>query len=210
MNVEEVTPEELRMREAVGSIRASRFIRAYSKTKKPITLDLIYKIHELIYEKAWPEIAGKLRNEELKKQWHSYHLPPHPSQIFQHLKNMELDLREKLDTLKSIRIIDPEDEESVEELNKVLEVAAIVHHKIVWIHPFRDGNGRVARLISNLILERYGLLPGFSSRVERDNRDTYLEALKQADDRGDYQPLIELTVEGIIERYYEGSRMSLE
>lgn len=210
MNVRKITPEEFHMREAIGTIRASRFVREYAKTKKPITLNLIYKIHELIYKEAWPEIAGKRRNEELKKQWHSYHLPPHPSQIFQHLKNLELDFQEKLDTLKPARIIDPEDEESVEKLNEVLEVSVRVHHKITWIHPFRDGNGRVARLMSNLILERYGLLPGFSSRVERDNRNTYLEALKQADDYDDFQPLIELTAEGVIERYYESSRVSLE
>lgn len=36
------------------------------------------------------------------------------------------------------------------------ELASLVHLKIVKIHPFRDGNGRIARLLMNLILLRHG------------------------------------------------------
>lgn len=118
------------------------------------------------------------------------------------MQNLAVEFQEKLKDLNPIRIIDPDDEESGEAINKVLEVAAWIHHKIVWIHPFRDGNGRVARLMANLVLERYGLIP-VSSRVERDNRNAYLEALKQADEMEDYQPLIDFIVEGIEERFME-------
>jgi Fic family protein len=37
-----------------------------------------------------------------------------------------------------------------------IELAAILHHQFVWIHPFHDGNGRVAGLLMNLALLRFG------------------------------------------------------
>jgi Fic family protein len=44
----------------------------------------------------------------------------------------------------------------------VLAVAAS-HHRLAWIHPFRDGNGRVARLHTHLVLGKMGLTNGLWS-----------------------------------------------
>lgn len=65
--------------------------------------------------------------------------------------------------------------------------AAWLHHAFTQIHPFQDGNGRVARALASLEFIRAGLLPLL---VERDDRDTrYFPALEAAD-RGDLQPLV--------------------
>ena len=59
-----------------------------------------------------------------------------------------------------------------------IELAAIVHHKIVSIHPFFDGNGRTARLMMNVILMRadYPL-----AVILKNDRKKYYNALAQAD-----------------------------
>jgi len=46
-----------------------------------------------------------------------------------------------------------------ERLSKVRQVVSIAasHHRFVWIHPFYDGNGRVARLMSHALLRRMGI-----------------------------------------------------
>ncbi|MBI3309552.1 MAG: Fic family protein, partial [Candidatus Melainabacteria bacterium] len=36
------------------------------------------------------------------------------------------------------------------------ELAALVHAKLAWIHPFEDGNGRTARTVMNFILMKKG------------------------------------------------------
>lgn len=65
--------------------------------------------------------------------------------------------------------------------------AAWLHHGFTQIHPFQDGNGRVARALASFELIRAGLLPLL---VERDDRDTrYIPALEAAD-RGDLEPLV--------------------
>ena len=66
--------------------------------------------------------------------------------------------------------------------------SAWLHHRFTQIHPFQDGNGRVARAISSLIFVKDGLFPLV---VRRDDKPAYISALEAADN-GCLQPLIDL------------------
>jgi len=73
------------------------------------------------------------------------------------------------------------------------EIAVRFHHRLVFIHPFPNGNGRHARLIADIIAVKLGR-PAFtwgSANLvkEGEARTTYLEAIRAADD-GDIQPLL--------------------
>lgn len=57
-------------------------------------------------------------------------------------------------------------------------VSAWFHHRFTQIHPYQDGNGRVARALTTLILLKARLLPLV---IDRDLRVEYLEALEAAD-----------------------------
>lgn len=70
-----------------------------------------------------------------------------------------------------------------------IQQAAYAHYAFVSIHPFADGNGRVARALASVFTYRYFWAPLL---VLVDNRDIYFDALAAADG-GDYQPLVEFT-----------------
>ncbi len=65
--------------------------------------------------------------------------------------------------------------------------AAWLHHRFVQIHPFQDGNGRLARALATLIFIKADWLPLV---VRDDERDKYIAALEAADD-GDLKPLVQ-------------------
>ncbi len=65
--------------------------------------------------------------------------------------------------------------------------AAWLHHAFAQIHPFQDGNGRVARGLASLVLVKAGLAP---LTVTRDMHPRYIRSLEAADE-GRPQPLID-------------------
>jgi fido (protein-threonine AMPylation protein) len=194
---------ELQKREAIGVIRASRFIRKYAHSKDVIDVATIQKIHEVIFKDAWPEIAGKWRTENLKIT-DSSHLPPHYLEVSKCINQANVEFIQQLAGLKTLEGLFMENteptDEKITQFDAVVDATAWIHHKITHIHPFREGNGRTARLVANLILERYGLV-GISIKIERENKNRYLDALKQIDKQWDYEPLKTLIYEGLADRY---------
>lgn len=75
-----------------------------------------------------------------------------------------------------------------------LELAA-THAAFERIHPFIDGNGRVGRLVLNLVLVRLGWPPAI---IVKRQRDRYLDALNRAD-AGDSGPLAELIARAVLD-----------
>jgi len=74
------------------------------------------------------------------------------------------------------------------------ELTARFHHRLVAIHPFPNGNGRHARMMADLLLEKRLASTRFSWGGDEiasanDCRQEYIRAL-QAADRGDYAPLL--------------------
>lgn len=68
--------------------------------------------------------------------------------------------------------------------------AAMAHLHVVSVHPFRDGNGRISRIVQSLVLAREGLLAPELVSVEeylRQNTDAYYAALQKVQG-GTYQP----------------------
>lgn len=78
-----------------------------------------------------------------------------------------------------------------------LERSARIHHQLVSIHPFENGNGRFSRLVADrYLIACKGTHPIWPSQLEGEGevRERYIMSLKAAD-RGDYQPIIQLMCE---------------
>ncbi len=75
----------------------------------------------------------------------------------------------------------------IEKEKHPLKIAAWLHHAFVSIHPFQDGNGRVARLLTSLVFIKFGFFPFTVLREEMEVK--YINALEAADE-GEPQRLV--------------------
>ncbi|MBF0632384.1 MAG: Fic family protein [Magnetococcales bacterium] len=64
-------------------------------------------------------------------------------------------------------------------------LAAFLHHRFTQIHPFQDGNGRVARALASIVFLKYGLFPVV---IRDSDRSQYIQTLEEADG-GEIRPL---------------------
>jgi len=85
------------------------------------------------------------------------------------------------------RLIQLHEEHDQREIPPHIE-AAWLHHAFTQIHPFQDGNGRVARALASLVFIKRNFFPLV---VDRDDRERYIDALEEAD-RGDLSHLVRL------------------
>lgn len=108
------------------------------------------------------------------------------------VKNLSDDFEERLKHIPS-----PTDQEAF--LAEVISLLAWFQNRFVWIHPFNDYNGRVARLLTNLLALNLGL-PVLEIQAETDaDRTAYIEAMKQADQQN-YTSLEDLIAKALREK----------
>ena len=72
-----------------------------------------------------------------------------------------------------------------------MHYAALAHYKLVYIHPFVDGNGRTARLFMNWILMQEGFPPVI---IRKQDRHRYYETLQKTNE-GDVRPFLRFIAE---------------
>lgn len=174
--------------EIEGIKRAWDFIlKKRKKTKISITPSFIQKLHKIGFAWIFPKEGGNFRKVEVTV---SDYIPPRYYLVTQFMDSYCKDLAERLKHLPSLNQAD-----FLEELVRFL---AWAHHRFLWIHPFKDYNGRIGRLLINIILFNLDL-PPIEFKVEtKVGRRKYVEALKNADN-GNYLNLEKLIRKAIEE-----------
>jgi Fic family protein len=146
--------------EAIGHSEAFDGIYKLAKGKSITELD-IKELHRLFYYRIDTENAGKYRKVKAYVTGSKFPLPS-PAEVPGLTKKF-------IAQLKSQR-----------EKKHPVELAALAHKEFVFIHPFVDGNGRVGRLLMNLILLQEGFTITLIPPVVRPD---YLRALEKAHTR---------------------------
>ena len=142
-----------------------------SKKIAPFSYEWLQELHKEMFGNVW-DWAGKFRQVELSIGIKAYQVPTA-------LKELANDIA-FWDTNKTYDIY---------------EIATRIHHRVVQIHPFKNGNGRWSRMLANIYLRQNGSMPvkWQEDLLSKENpkRDEYIQALKAADN-GDYFNLIEM------------------
>jgi len=148
-----------------------------------ITIQDILEIHRRVIGNVDPVEAGLFRRTQV---FVSNHQPPPPSL----LSTLMGKFVQWLNTAHNLHPV---------------RHAALAHYKLVFIHPFMDGNGRTSRLLMNLILMRAGFPPVI---IRRADREVYYRHLQTANE-GDVRPFIRfiaLCTEKTLEAYLWASQ----
>lgn len=156
--------------EVINHKEASLYIEEH--LEETVTEHFIKEVHALILSGIDRQAAGAYRKEEVRIAGATHDVTP------SHLIQDEMG-----------QLVQWYNESS--HLHPV-ERASRLHSKFVNIHPFRDGNGRTARLLLNFSLLSAGYLPVLFKVEER---ISYYEALDLAGAKGDCQPFIKMVVE---------------
>lgn len=138
--------------------------------KQEITPDLILAIHKESFAWIFPKWAGKYRTVRVE---FSGKEAVQPHQVRELITNLCADLKERL------KYLNPKEEHFIEE---VVQLLAWFQHRFVWIHPFQDYNGRIARALTIFILLKLELPPIEIKAETGLDRKKYLEAMYAADE----------------------------
>ena len=152
--------------ETIDHSHAIGYLETLVQQNEPLSERVLKEMHNIIMRNIDNANAGKYRDLNVMITGAS-HVPPSATQV---LEKMEEFFRWY---------------EAEREFLHPVELAARVHADFVNIHPFKDGNGRTARLIMNLELMKAGF-PTVIIPVE--SRPEYYKNLDIAATQGDYSP----------------------
>jgi len=158
--------------ETYGVAEAVDYIRT---TEEHVSLKLIGELHKIVFKNSKP-FAGEFREKSVEVV---------VADAYGNVLHRGAPSGQVVDLLKElIRWYNRNKKKC-----PPLVLAAVVHNQFEIIHPFKDGNGRVGRLLLNNILLRHNLPP---LTIELRNRALYYDALQAYENDHNIRPTLEL------------------
>lgn len=181
-------PQNELMNYLKDNAEAIDFVFDFVKEQRPLSTSFIKELHALItrsqsYTEAIDQFGQTSKIPLLKGEYKIHNNNPSRDKVTYSYCPPE-QVASEMDNL--LHIINNE----VEGVH-VLVKSAFLHHSFVQIHPFQDGNGRIARLLASFVLIKDGLFPLV---IDRDHRTKYIDALEAADEKS-FQPLVDVFLE---------------
>ena len=173
--------------EAIGHAKAYDYMMDIASHKNPLILseEIIKKLHYFFYSTYDETNAGSYRTEDVIITGTEF-VPPEWNDVEGDMKSFVSEMNRIKDTTHPIKW------------------AALLHLRLVTIHPFIDGNGRCARLLMNLALVNTGYGVSIIPPVLRSE---YMSTLRIAQSENNESPFLCLIAETVIETQRDYSRL---
>jgi len=175
-NDTDIPPKKL-MQYLNDHFAAMDFIFDLVKSNRQLSKSFIKELHQLItqhqdYTDAIDTLGKRVQVPLLKGEFKKHENNPkrEDGTIFMYCPPIQVE--QEVDNLIEIY------NDLADKGTNAIVLATWVHHAFTKIHPFQDGNGRIARLLASLILIKNGLLP---FTVKRNDKAKYINALELAD-----------------------------
>ena len=172
--LEQLIPSYITYRHELNDAEQSNILEggewAFRRKQDVLSERFLDSLHNRMFRQVW-RWAGKHRQSNKNLGVDAYRIPTELGQLLE-------DCRYWIDN----GTFEPD------------EIAARFHHRLVWIHPYPNGNGRHARLATDLLLVSLGCKPFSWGRVNLidagKTRTEYIAALRAADNH-DFKRLLE-------------------
>lgn len=165
--------EEVAEAEFEGFLRAEILLSQSLTRQTRFTLKYIFEIHRLALGHLY-SFAGKPRQVNLSKGGFAF---PSAQFLSQSLEEFQRSILDRLP-------------DSYPEIGALIRDIAIVHAELLFIHPFREGNGRTARVLAGLMARKQGFEGLNLEALANANFAEYVRAVQRAAGQ-DYAPMIE-------------------
>ena len=188
---QKMSPEKTDDIREIVNYRAALYMASEALSTRPLSLSLIKAMHALLMDgvRGEDKMPGKFRNDQVfigrpgSKIEQATFIPPAPLPLIDHMETLEHYL-------------------SFEEKDALLQTA-IIHAQFEMIHPFKDGNGRIGRLLIPLFLYQKRVLSRpmfYLSGYLESHRDEYYERLGAISREKNWEGWIVFFLNSIIEQ----------
>ena len=165
-----------------GHSDAVNFLTSLVKDAQPVTESDIRGLHRILLVNPYPVPALTPEGAPTTKMVAIGEYKTSPNHVRTRTGEIHHHATPEETPMKMRELIEWFREEVSRKEMHLVEVVARFHHRFVAIHPFDDGNGRMSRLLMNLMLMQGGYPPAV---IRLEERDQYLAALRLAD-RGEH------------------------
>lgn len=154
----EITPKAKSLVDVKEAEAHKKVFYKMLRHEKDLSYQIMLHWHKMLFESTKSEIAGKIRQHQVAISGSKF-TPPFPAEIYPLLREFFKWYNKNKNKMHPVVL------------------AGLVHLKFVTIHPFADGNGRIARIMQNFVLNRnsYPML-----NITYENRTSYYNALERS------------------------------
>jgi Fic family protein len=137
-----------------------------AEAREPLSISLLQEMHRQMFHDSWVDGTGNLRstNVSILRMRHD---PPHPKDIQGLLHQKCQSINVSMDAIEAV---------TPETFDAILRLSAEAHYMVAGVHPFEDGNGRIARAVGDYVLLRFHM---YYDVIMTEYRNNYLDSLEE-------------------------------